>query len=96
MNDRIHGGQGLGAATCSAVFLKRLLGKEADSNQLFAETWNSIANNHLSIIMNRWVLHPLIEKVTQTDTLLQLATLPVFVIQEDKSPPVGSMRAQML
>ena len=93
MNDRIHGGQGLGDATCSAVFLRHLLKEEASNNPLFAITWNSIANNHLSIIMNRWVLHPLIEKVAQTDILQRLATLPVFVIQADQSLPAGSRTA---
>ena len=74
-----------GAASCASSF-EDVIRREMPENPEFRKAWNATPQEptrqppllRLEIKMNRWVLHPAIEKVTRASTLLELRTQPVF------------------
>jgi hypothetical protein len=85
-------GQGLCVVTCCASSFNELIEQEAEENPQFKKAWIAISKKkantphllHVSIIMNRWVFHPSIEKVTRASTLLALKNQPVLEIRNQK------------
>jgi hypothetical protein len=80
------------ATPCSASSIKDVIRRELSENPDFRKVWNATPQEptrippllRMEIKMNRWVLHPAIEKVTRESTLLELESLPVFGMQDQQ------------
>ena len=82
-------------APCCASSFEDVIRCELSENPDFRKVWNATPQEptrippslRLEIKMNRWVLHPAIEKVTRAATLLELKTRPAFGTQDQKPSP---------
>ena len=89
--DRAASG-GCCVSSCCASSFEDVIRRELSENPEFRKAWNATPQEperqppllRMEIKMNRWVLHPAIEKVTRASTLLELKTRPVFGMQDQQ------------
>ena len=92
MRRQYMAGQGLCDVACCASSFNELIEQEVAENPQFKKAWFAISKKkanttgllHMKIVMNRWVFHPSIEKVTRASTLLVLKNQPVLEIRNQK------------